>query len=145
MSIRGSAALAAGVALAAVLSACGDDDLEPGAPEDAAVVDLGRFDDLPRFPRSEEYGPRTEDDGVVSRSFRARGASVERIMEFYDDALTEAGWTPAEPVHREDGPGRDDYVMGGHRLEVSAIDVEDRDGDGGNQAVVQYSLVLRPD
>jgi hypothetical protein len=128
-----------------VLAGCGNDPPD-GAPEvpGATVLDDGVFDDLPRFPRSEVLGLPSSKAGVVAQSFRAEGASVDRVMTFFEGALTERGWLPAEPVHRAPGPGRADYLRGEQRLELSAIDVEDRDGDVGNEAVVQYSLLLRP-
>ena len=135
-----------GAAIAVVLLVgCGDDEPDGAQPvPEATVFDDADFDGLPRFPRSEPVGLRSRKADVVTQSFRAEGASVDRVMEHFEDALTEGGWVPAEPVHRADGPGRADYLRGDHRLEVSAIDVDDRDGDVGDESVVQYSLVLRP-
>jgi hypothetical protein len=131
--------------LAAVLAGCGDDHPDAAQPvPDATVFDEVGFEELPRFPRSEEMGLRSSKAGVVTQSFRAEGASVERVMAFFEEALTGRGWLPAEPIHRADGPGRADYVREDDRLELSAIDVDDRDGDVGAEAVVQYSLLLRP-
>ena len=131
--------------IGAVLAGCGDDQPDVAQPvPDSLALDGVVFEELPQFPRSEVLGPRSSKAGVVTQSFRAKGASVERVMQYFEDALTERGWAPAEPIHRADGPGRADYLRGDHRLELSAIDVDDRDGDVGNETVVQYSLLLRP-
>ena len=61
----------------------------------------------------------------------------------YVGALTELGWTEAEPAFRDDTSGRADFVDGDRRLEVSATTATDQvEGDPAGE-VVQYSLTLR--
>ena len=141
-------AAAAALAAAALAGAgCGDADDAGDAAQpatDDSTFEGTSIGDLPRFPRSEPFGTETETEDIATQSFRARGTSPEQLIDWYDEALGE-DWVQVEPVHREPGPGRADWVNGERRLELSAIDVDDRDGDAGSEAVIQYSLTLRPD
>ncbi|MFP5254573.1 MAG: hypothetical protein ACLGI8_01860 [Acidimicrobiia bacterium] len=98
---------------------------------------------MPLYPRSDPFGTRTEEDGIVTQSFKAVGATPTQVIDFYVETLTEQGWTEAEPAFRDDTSGRADFVDGDRRLEVSATTATDQaEGDPAGQ-VVQYSLVLR--
>ncbi len=106
------------------------------------TFEQGRFDDLPQFPRSDPLGSRSEKDGVVSRSFVAKGATAEQVMRFYERSLQ--GWQQLEPSHPVGtSTHRATWARGNWLLEVStssyASSVEDP-----MEAQVQYSLVLIP-
>lgn len=141
------ARLAAGL-LALVLAGCGSGDGQPATQPAPGVstFEQGRFDELPQFPRSEPLGPRSEKDGVVTRSYEARGTSPERVLEFYREALDE-GWNMVSPIEKLGvGTFRAEWVDEDYRLLVSAtrgpaIDPPD---DASNEVVAQYSLALHP-
>lgn len=124
-------------------AACSDDADGAGTQPAPAVstFEQGEFDDLPRHPRSEPIGPRSEMDGVVTQSFSATGATPEQVISFFTERLQETGWTPAEPAHREDTPTRADFTLDDLRLELTATSLAGRTGP--DEATVQYSLVLR--
>ena len=129
-----------------VVPACGGDDQRAGrqpAP-DVTSLEQGRFDELPLLPDSEPFGPRTEKDGIVARTYRAAGVTPEAVVAFYERELPSAGWRPAEPAFRADTESRSDWVTDEWRLEVSSTRIEDRRAASADQVVVQYSLVLRP-
>lgn len=138
------------VAIAAALAAgCGPRDPDPAtqpAP-DVTTFEQGRFDDLPTFPRSEPLGPRTEEAGVISRSYRASGASPEQVLEYYRDTLNDRWQMVTEIERLGAGTFRADWVSEDHRLRVSATGEEllqDDDDAAADRAVSQYSLNLRP-
>ena len=127
---------------------CGTGDRRPAAqpaPE-VTTFEEGRFDDLPLFFRSDPLGPRSEKDGVVTRSYKARGASPEQVLEFYRDAL-DYRWEMETPIEKLGaGTFRADWANGKYRLRVSATRAAalDSPDDGSNTVVSQYSLTLRP-
>ncbi len=134
--------------LALLIGGCAPRDTDPAAQPapDVTTFEQGRFDELPQFPRSDPVGPRTEKDGVVARSYRARGTSPEQVLEFYRDALDER-WQMVTPIERL-GPGtfRAEWVADDYRLLVSATreGTLDAPDDAANPAVAQYSLTLHP-
>ena len=134
--------------LALVVAACASRGTEPAtqpAP-DVTTFEQGLFDDLPQFPRSDPVGPRTDKDGVVTRSYRARGTSPDQVLEFYREALDE-GWNMVTPIERVGvGTFRAEWVREDHRLLVSATREETLDppDDAANPVVSQYSLALHP-
>lgn len=89
-----------------VPTACSDQDDDGQQPvTDTRAVGEGeafggRFAELPLVPRSEPVGTLSEEDGFVTRSYAAEGASPERVMEFYESSLPALGWDvvlPPEP------------------------------------------------
>lgn len=132
------------MALVALVAGCGDDGEDSAREAPAPGTGNAAFDDLPRYPRSDPFGPLSESEGVLARTYRTTGATPDAVLEFYADALPERGWTPVEPVNREDTRRRADYVNGSNRLELSARAVDDRTEPDSNGAIVQYSLVVRP-
>lgn len=140
----------AAAATAALLSlgACGsgdDDDVRDAQPSPGvSTFEGGALEELPLLPRSEPFGRPSELRDVTTRTYKTTGTTPEGVIDFYADRLAAEGWTRTEPVHREDGPGRADFVKDGRRLEVSATSVDEEPAAGSEKAVVQYSLTLRP-
>ncbi len=136
------------VATVLLLAGCGSDEAERAAQPAPGVTtfEQGRFDDLPRYPRSEPLGPRSEKDGVVAQSFRATGAEPQQVLEWYRDELGQ-GWIMLTPIERLGvGTVRADWVQGEYRLRVSATreaELENRD-DAARKVVSQYSVSLQP-
>lgn len=131
----------------AVLAGCGEKREERQGTQpvpDVTTFEQGRFDDLPLLPDSRPFGPRSEKDGVVSRTYRTNGVTPEGVVDYYERELPTAGWEKAEPVHRSDTEWRGDWVIDDWRLEVSAAPVPDRRDPSSPEVAVQYSLVLRP-
>ncbi len=147
MRRRGSVAAAAGVLTMALLG-CGPGEKQPAAqpvPE-VTTFERGRFDDLPVFFRSDPLGPRSEKDGVVTRSYKAEGASPEQVLEFYREAL-DYRWRMVSPIERLGvGTFRADWEDGQYRLRVSATQAPALDASAGSAdpVLTQYSLTLRP-
>lgn len=138
----------AAVLLSLVLAGCGPRDPDPVAQPvpDVTTFEQGRFDNLPLYPRSEPLSPKTEEDGVVARSFKVRGASPDQIMTFYRDALKER-WRMVTDIEKLGvGTLRADWTDDEFRLRVSATregEIDDPD-DAARSAVAQYSLSLNP-
>lgn len=126
--------------LAFLAAACGDDDVRDTQPstDDPAFTD-GAFDELPRHPRSDEVGSRTEKDGVVAQSFEARNATPQQILEWYTERLE--GWSmigTVEAVGEQAVRGR--WTRGDDELTISATSAPTLAENG--EAVSQYSLSL---
>ncbi len=136
------------MALALGSQACADPEPREGtqpAP-DVTTFEQGVFDDVPRFPRSEPLGPRSEKAGVVAQSFRAFGATPRAVVEYYARSLP--GWEQIEPITQtgtEDFRAR--WARDAWTLLVTAAPAPTT--SDGNQADVpepktQYSLTLTP-
>lgn len=130
-----------------LLVACGDDDDRSDAQPAPDTVEFseGVFNDIPRYPRSEEAGPRSSTDGVIAQSFQAEGASPQLIMEWYQDKL-KLGWRVDRPVS-EIGVNtyRGRWASEDHFLIVSATTAPTLGGEPSPETVVtQYSLSLEP-
>lgn len=129
-------------------SACGGDDgSDEGAQPapDATTFEQGGFDDLPRHPRSEAVGTRTETGGNVAQSFEVTGATPEQVLRFYEDALPPLGWLPLSDsgIDISDRAAHGQWTREGELLVVSASSAPTLE-DEGNEAVTQYSLSLGP-
>ena len=138
--------IVAATALFSVVS-CGRDGEEREGTQPAPDVtsfEQGRFDNLPVFPRSDPFGPRSEKEGIVSRSYRATGVTADEIIDFYAEELAADGWEMTEPVFRSDTETRGDWVVDDYRLEVSAARIDDDRNPTSENVVIQYGLVLRP-
>ncbi|QYG93185.1 hypothetical protein HC251_12600 [Iamia sp. SCSIO 61187] len=149
MRTRPRAVLLGMAILAPSLLGCGGDSDPPEtqpAP-DVSTFEAGRFEDLPLHPRSDAVGPRSETDGVITRSFRTRGATAGEVVAFYADVLPDQGWTAVGAIE-ETGPAahQGDWTTDGWSLRVSATDAEGLDfgGESSTEVVTQYSLVLTP-
>ena len=143
---------ATGILVAVVIpigAGCGSGAEERAADQPATNgtgFGYGRFDDLPRYSRSEPLGPRAEKAGAVSQSFKAEGATPTQILDFYARRLKEAGWEVVEPVH-ELGVGtvRGRWAEPKWMITVSASTAPTLPApNGAIQAYSQYSLSLRP-
>ncbi len=125
------------------LAGCSDREEREGAQPapDVTTFEQGRFDDLPLAPRSDPVGLRSEKEGVVSRSYTAKGTTPEQVLRFYEQNLQ--GWRQVEPVHQVGtSTYRGTWAEGEWLLEVSAGTAPTVDDRPEVQA--QYSLVLRP-
>ena len=137
------------IVLAALLGVgCGAQEDPPVAQPAPGVTTFepGRFDDLPQYSRSEPLGPRSEEKGVVSRSFKVPGASPEQVLDFYVDALEEP-WRLLSGVEKLGaGTFRADWVTEDHLLRVSTTREPELDStdDASETFVTQYSLTLHP-
>ncbi len=142
-SQRATRLVCAGV-VALMLTGCGRERAREGAQPapDVTTFEQGSFDDLPLFPRSEPLGARSEKDGVVSRSFVAKGATPARVMQFYEASLK--AWRQVEPTHVVGtSTHRAKWAQDNWLLEVSASGYASSI-DEPLEARVQYSLVLSP-
>jgi hypothetical protein len=128
---------------------CGGEAEERAADQpvtDETNFGYGRFDELPRYSRSEPLGPRAEKAGAVSQTFKAEGATPTQILDFYARRLRDAGWNVVEPVH-ELGVGtvRGRWAQPKWMLTVSASTAPTLTAPAGDiQSYSQYSLSLRP-
>ncbi len=134
--------------LVVVLTGCRTGDPDPVAQPapDVTTFEHGRFDDLPQFPRSQPLSARSEERGVIARSYKATGASPHQVLEFYRDALGER-WRMVTGIEKLGvGTLRADWVGEDYRLRVSATTESELDSrnDASQTFVTQYSLTLHP-
>lgn len=130
------------------IAGCGDGEKQ-GVTQPAPNVttfEPGRFDDLPQYPRSEPVGPRSDKSGAVARSYRARGAAPQVVLEYYEKNLDPARW---RMISRIEQLGNDTYraawASGSYRLRVSATREPQLDENAAStQVITQYSLTLEP-
>jgi hypothetical protein len=126
------------------LAGCGGRSQEREGTQPAPAVttfEEGSFDDLPLFPRSDPIGPRTEKEGVIARSYTARGTTPERLLQFYEDKLP--GWRQMEPVRKFGTSSyRAKWARDNWFLEISSGASPALDDAGDAQ--IHYSLVLSP-
>lgn len=150
MRRAGRAGIRVGIVVSLVVAlgaACGGADEERQDAQPAPDVDTfqrGVFEDLPRLPGSEPFGPRSEDGDIVARSYRLTGWTPIYVIDFYEVELPLLGWRETQPMFRADSEARGDWVSEEWRLEVSATSIPDRRAESADQRVTQYSLVLRP-
>ncbi len=147
---RTSAALILVLTGALLVGACGDDAEQRGSGAQPApgteTLEQGLFDEIPRFPRSEPLGPRSEEAGVVAQSFRARDASPQQILDFYTGNLE--GWnlvTPPQPPGETASTLRGEWAREQWLLTITASPAPTVEGDNATAIVAysQYSLSLR--
>lgn len=129
-----------------LLVGCGDDGDQPDTQPAPGTIEFreGVFNDIPRYPRSEEAGPRSSTDGVIAQSFRAEGASPQLVLEWYQDKL-KLDWRVDRPVS-EIGVGtyRGRWASEDHFLIVSATAAPTLPEPTADTVVTQYSLSLEP-
>lgn len=127
------------------LGACGvnaSDRTQP-APN-VSTFEVGTFDDLPRPPRSDPLGDRSDAGGVVTRSYRVTGTSPRQVLDFYVGELRGRGWAPGQPVEMiGSGTFRGTWTKDGNELTVSSTTAPTLGQDDGSAQVdSQYSLSL---
>jgi hypothetical protein len=130
-----------------VVAACSADDAvgEAQPVPDATLFQSGAFDELPRFPGSEEAGSVGREDEAVTQSFFADGATPASVLEYYERHLENQGWrNVAAPEGSSTGIWRGDWLQDGRRLEIIAQPVP-AGTDSPEHVVTQYSLVLNDD
>jgi hypothetical protein len=83
---------------------------------------------------------------VVARSYRARGATPDLVLDYYRQALDPKRWTMLGPIEKIGvGTYRAAWVSGDPRLLVSATrEPQLDDGTPSEEVTVQYSLTLAP-
>ena len=132
-----------------VVACCGGDDAGTGAEAqpapDATAFEGGAFDELPRHPRSDAVGERTDKDGTTAQSFEVTGATPEQVLRFYEESLPPLGWLPLSDsaIDVSERAARGQWVREGQLLVVSASNAPTLD-DAGDEVVTQYSLSLGP-
>lgn len=126
------------------LSACGNDERRETQPSpDVTTFTSGEFDDLPRPPRSEEAGERTEVDGVVAQSFLVENTSPAAVLEFYRTTFAETGVAVVSPPEQIGvGTWRGMWRVGDRDLLVSATQAPTTTESDKVQS--QFSLELSP-
>lgn len=143
-TVRKVPALAVAAALG--MAACGGGGGQPSAqpaPE-PTTFQPGRFDDIPLFPRSDPLGPRSDNGGVVARSYKATGASPAQILDYYKTNL-DGRWVPIGRIEKIGvGTYRGDWTSGDRKLRVSATEESLGSDTPAREVTTQYSLVLEP-
>ncbi len=142
----GVAFLALTVAIAGCRSGASEESTGDAQPApDVSVFRDGFFDQIPRYPRSQELGSAVEEGDVVSQSFTVSNASPRRVLEYYASNLT--GWDLVEPIHPL-GPGdeafRGAWEKDGRHLRVSASSAPTVEADDPERPMIQYNLQLGP-
>lgn len=129
--------------LLAVAVGCGEADgggqsVEAQPSPGVTVFQEGEFDGLPLPPLAEEAGPRSERDGVVTRSYFVRNRTPEDVLRFYEQQLDAA--VVASPQAFGDA-WRGTWSVEGRELLVSAIPAPAAESDGAD-VLTQLSLQL---
>ena len=139
------------VIAAAAVGACGGGEERRGTGAQPAprtdTFEQGLFDEIPRFPRSEPLGPRSEKSDVVAQSFRAEGAAPEQVLDYYRASLE--GWdlvTPPRPIGEAGSTLRGKWARENWLLTISASPAPTVEGQNETALTVssQYSLSLAP-
>lgn len=140
------------VSLAVLVTGCGGGGNENPATRaqpspNVTTFEPGVFDEIPRHPRSEPVGERSDENGVITRSFAVRDAEPTTVLQFFEDRLS-ADW---ELVSQPQEIGVDTYRGTWARdnwiLTISATRAEtvDADSDAAQGTYFsQYSLNLSP-
>jgi hypothetical protein len=131
-----------------VFASCSPSDEGTQPAPAVTTFEQGYFDDLPLPPRSEPVGERSEENGVVSRSYAVRDTSPERVLAFYSEQLAKSA--VVEPPH-DIGVGtlRGRWLLDGRELTVSAtrednLEATERFGDDVG-VITQFSLSFGTD
>ena len=134
-------------ALLLVAAGCGTPDDDEGTQPAPAVTSFeqGRFDDLPLPTESEPVGKRSEQDGVVTRSYKVEGMTPQHVLAFYEETLADRGWTSLGVEEMRNGY-RGDWSIEDWELRVSANQAPGLGESPNSDAklLTQLSLVLTP-
>jgi hypothetical protein len=126
--------------------ACSNPDETQPVPG-ASVFGEGDFSDIPVLPASDQIGDRSEKDGVVTASWRARNYTAERVLQWYREELVSTRWSVrTEPYEVADGVWQGEWQRDGRLLEVVADNATNL-GDESDfvEYTSQFSLILHPD
>lgn len=138
----------AGVALAVFAVGCGGgtDDRTTGAQPSPGVTTFepGNFDEIPRHPRSEPLGERSDKEGVIAQSFSARDVRPSGVLEFYENRLENTWNLVSQPQEIGVDTYRGTWAKDNWILTVSATPAQTVDPDPAAQGTYfsQYSLSL---
>lgn len=134
------------VVVGAVLSGCGSDDEDGGealpATGDTTFGD-SPVDQLPLPPEAEPVGPPSETEGISTRSYAVPDLAPTDVLDFYERALEDDGWTVEQAEELPNG-FRGDWTRADERLRVSINEATGLDEQGDEPAQTQISLVLSP-
>lgn len=131
-----------------VAAGCGDDEQPEAQPApDVTAFTTGDFGELPRPPRSEPAGERSERNGVVARSFFVRNMTPEEVLAFYRDTFGANDIqviSPPEPFGPDNWRGT--WLVDDRELLVSATPAPTAEGEkvDGSDLSTQFSLELSP-
>lgn len=141
---------ATAIALFALLLAaagCGDPVDDEGTQPAPAVTSFeqGEFDDLPLPAETEPVGRRSEQDGIVTRSYKVEGMTPQDVLAFYEAELADLGWTSLGVEEMREGY-RGDWSTEDWELRVSANKAPGLGESASSDAklLTQLSLVLTP-
>jgi hypothetical protein len=123
---------------------CGDDSSDAQPVPNATAFEQEMFDDLPVYPRSDPISERADENGVVSRSYRAVGVVPQTIIDYYDAQLSAEGWNRSAAAPQSGFVRRGDWIKDDHRVEVSAQPIDDTQNPTSEDYAVQYNIVLYP-
>lgn len=147
---RGARLLSPLAVLLVIAPACGSDDIGKTAQPtpDASTFVRGSFDELPRYPRSDPLGPVSRKRETIARSYRARAATPEQVLDYFNRELEGAGWAAVEgprAIGKTTWRGR--WRRGDEVVVVSATNAPTLGDDArGDDVFSQYSVSLtRPD
>ena len=127
------------VALVVLTTSCSSGDADTQPRNDVQDFGEGRFDEIPRFPRSTPMGRETEVGEHTARNFTAQGATTQQVLSFYDGRLEQ--WRRIVPVHEQEKTWLGEWQRGDMQLRVTAAPAPALEGP--YEAIVQYSLELR--
>lgn len=135
-------ALGATLLVGSLAAACGDGTEGTQPAPGVSSFEQGRFDDLPLPAEAEPVGSRSEQEGVVTRSYEVPDLLPVDIIDFYEQALDQQGWTLVQIEELPQGV-RGDWAIDGYDLRVSANEAPGLDVPGSEPGT-QLSLVLSP-
>lgn len=136
-------------AAALVVAGCGDDggdEPEAQPSPDVTTFQDGDFADIPLPPLAEPASERTEEDGIVVRSYVVRNRTPEDVLQHFEVQLDDAQViTPTERSGSETLLA--EWLLDdGRTLRVTALPAPTADPElaAGADVVTQFSLTLRP-
>jgi hypothetical protein len=130
--------------LLTLTSACGGENAraETQPAPNISSFTAGDFEDLPKPPRFEPAGKRSEIDGVVTRSFFGSGTTPEQVLEFYRNTFAGSGVTMTMEPARVGRGWRGRWMTDDRELLVSATVAPGAGAE--DERPTQLSLELSP-
>ena len=144
---RSSLALAGAVFVSLAVAGCAPSDEGTQPAPAVTTFEQGDFANVPLPPRAEPVSNRSEEAGVVARSFAVRDTSPEAVLEFYREQLPATNVVEA-PHEIGVNSFRGRWLVDGRELTVSAtvadtLDAIETFGDDVG-VITQLSLSLAP-